>query len=91
MWYQTVRGFWTAQFGFNRVQVDPHHESSMSIMELRLLFHVRMVSHLLLVEQGRLARPGRHDIYVAAHLAPPRPCVMSGTAVSTVRVSAASD
>ncbi len=42
-----------------RLPLDvPYYELTMSITKLRLLFHFRMGSHSLPVEQGRLARPG---------------------------------
>ncbi len=50
---------WFARPG--RVQVEPYYELPMSITKytkLRLLFHFRMGSHSLSVEQGRLAKPG---------------------------------
>lgn len=42
----------------DRMLVEPYYELPMSITKLRLLFHFRMGSHSLPVEQGRLARPG---------------------------------
>ena len=42
----------------DRVLVEPYYELPMSITKLRSLFHFRMGSHSLPVEQGRLARPG---------------------------------
>ncbi len=47
----------------DRVLVDPYYELPMSITKLRFLFHFRMGSHSLPVEQGWLARPGvpRHS------------------------------
>ena len=41
----------------DKVSVEPYYELPMSITKLRLLFHFRMGSHMLPVEQGRLARP----------------------------------
>ncbi len=72
----------------DRVLVEPYYELPMSVTKLILLFHFRMGSGLLLVEQGWLARPGvpRH---LAAHFAPMVLHVMSGTAFLTVRVSVA--
>ena len=47
----------------DRMLVEPYNELPMSITKLRLLFHFRMGSRLLPVEQGLLARPGvpRHS------------------------------
>ncbi len=42
----------------DRVLVKSYYELPMSITKLRSLFHFRMGSHSLPVEQGRLARPG---------------------------------
>ncbi len=42
----------------DRVLVEPYYELPMSITKLRLLFHFRMGSHSLPVDQNRLARPG---------------------------------
>ncbi len=38
--------------------LEPFNELPMCITKLRVLFHFRMGSHSLPVEQGRLARPG---------------------------------
>ena len=41
----------------DKVSVEPYHELPMSITKLRSLFHFRMGSHSLPIEQGRLGRP----------------------------------
>ncbi len=66
----------------DRVLVEPCHEFPMYITKLRLLFHVRMGSYLLPVEQGRLCQ----DTYVAAYFATMVPWMKGGTAFSTARI-----